>query len=160
MFALTGQPGEGTTMKIATILFPTDFSVPSEAALQVATALAQESGARLVITHVKNDDLPTRASGGSISVPSDVDETSLTRMLDEIHPTGDVQHKHVLLSGDPAEEILRLAERERADLIVMSTHGRTGLSRMLMGSVAEDVVRRAPCPVLTLKQPWTSLEKE
>jgi len=148
-------------MKIATILYPTDFSVSSEAALEVATAVAQRSGARLVITHVKNDDAPTRASTDSISIPSDVDETSLTRMLDEIHPTdANVEHKHVLLSGDPAEEILRLAERERADLIVMSTHGRTGLSRMLLGSVAESVVRRARCPVLTLKQPWTSLEKE
>jgi nucleotide-binding universal stress UspA family protein len=148
-------------MKIATILYPTDFSVSSEAAFQVATAVAQQSGARLVITHVKKDDMPTRASAGSIGIPSDVDETSLTRMLDEIHPTDEnVRHTHVLLSGDPAEEILRLAERERADLIVMSTHGRTGLSRMLMGSVAESVVRRAPCPVLTLKQPWTSLDKE
>ena len=66
-------------------------------------------------------------------------------------PTVPVVHK--LLVGDPAEAIVQQAEAEHADMIVMGTHGRTGLTRMLMGSVAEAVVRRAACPVLTVKQP-------
>jgi nucleotide-binding universal stress UspA family protein len=58
-----------------------------------------------------------------------------------------------LLAGDPAEAIIRLAQTEDVDMIVMGTHGRRGLTRLLMGSVAEAVVRAAPCPVLTVKQP-------
>ena len=62
-------------------------------------------------------------------------------------------YEHRLVTGDPASSIVNLAEMEGADLIVMGTHGRTGFSRLLMGSVAELVVRRAKCPVLTFKQP-------
>lgn len=60
---------------------------------------------------------------------------------------------HKLMIGDPAEAIIQLAEADDVDFVVMGTHGRTGLTRLLMGSVAEAVVRRAPCPVLTVKQP-------
>jgi nucleotide-binding universal stress UspA family protein len=58
-----------------------------------------------------------------------------------------------MLLGEPAEEIIRFAKEENVDMIVMGTHGRTGFSRLLMGSVTEQVVRGAPCPVLTIKQP-------
>ena len=74
-------------------------------------------------------------------------------MLEAVVPTDPtVPYEHRLITGDPATAIARLAEEEQADLIVMGTHGRTGLTRLLMGSVAEAVVRRAPCPVLTYKQ--------
>jgi nucleotide-binding universal stress UspA family protein len=63
-----------------------------------------------------------------------------------------VEHQ-LLFVGDPAAEILRVAQAVKADLIVLGTHGRTGLGRLLMGSVAEQVVRRAPCPVVTVKAP-------
>jgi universal stress protein A len=65
----------------------------------------------------------------------------------------DGQCEHYLLEGEPAREVVQFAEREHVDLIVLGTHGRTGLARVLMGSVAENVVRRAPCPVLVVKQP-------
>ena len=68
-------------------------------------------------------------------------------------PDSNVPVERRLLAGDPADAIIRLAESEHIDLIVMGTHGRRGLSRLLMGSVAESVVRVAPCPVLTVKQP-------
>jgi len=68
-------------------------------------------------------------------------------------PEGSVPYEHRLLVGDPAGTIVGLAEEEHVDLIVMGTHGRTGLSRVLLGSVAEAVVRRASCPVLMVKQP-------
>jgi nucleotide-binding universal stress UspA family protein len=61
--------------------------------------------------------------------------------------------EHHLKEGDPATEILRLAEERKVDVIVMGTHGRTGLGRLLMGSVAEQIVRKAPCPVLTVRLP-------
>ena len=64
-----------------------------------------------------------------------------------------VKYEHRLISGAPADALVKMAEQEHVDLIVMGTHGRTGLSRALMGSVAEHVVRHSPCPVLTFKQP-------
>lgn len=73
-------------------------------------------------------------------------------MLEQVKPTDPtVPYVHRLVMGNPADEIVRLAEEENADLIVMATHGRTGIGRVLMGSVAEAVVRRAKCPVFTLK---------
>ena len=75
-------------------------------------------------------------------------------MLEKIKPSDPkVQFVHTMVTGDPATEIVRVAKDEGVDLIVMSTHGRSGLTRVLMGSVAELVVRRASCPVLTFKQP-------
>jgi nucleotide-binding universal stress UspA family protein len=75
-------------------------------------------------------------------------------MLAKVVPAGPaIGYEHRLLAGDPAHAILQCAAKESVDLIVMSTHGRTGFSRLLMGSIAEAVVREAKCPVLTLKQP-------
>ncbi len=68
-------------------------------------------------------------------------------------PDGAVPVDRRLLVGDPATEIVRIAEEEPCDVVVMGTHGRTGLGRLLMGSVAEEVLRKAPCPVLTVKSP-------
>ena len=135
------------------ILFPSDFSHTSDAALEMATALARDAGATLVIVHVEEH---TTAYGGGefyygIAEPATAD---LGRMLEEITPTDpQVPYQHRLISGEPASAIARLAEAEDVDMIVMGTHGRTGLSRFVMGSVAESVVRRAKCPVLTYKQP-------
>jgi nucleotide-binding universal stress UspA family protein len=136
-----------------TILYPNDFSKPSEAGLRVATAMARDTGAKLLIAHVSEP--PAAYGGGEMyyGVPEPSSET-LQRMLAEVAPTDtQVSCEHRLLTGDPATEIVRLAKEEDVDLIVMATHGRTGLRRMLMGSVAEAVVRHAECPVLTLKEP-------
>jgi nucleotide-binding universal stress UspA family protein len=94
--------------------------------------------------------------GGEMYIALDDDETKgeLRRMLGNVVPTDhNVPFEHRLLVGEPATAIVEDAEKEGADLIVMGTHGRTGLSRLLMGSVAEAVVRRAKCPVLTVKHP-------
>ena len=69
---------------------------------------------------------------------------------------GDLQYEHRFLTGFAEEEIVGLADRENVDLIVMGSHGRTGLYRMLMGSIAEGVLRKAHCPVLIVKQPMTA----
>jgi nucleotide-binding universal stress UspA family protein len=83
-----------------------------------------------------------------------VDRAELMRSLSSVAPADpDVKCVHKLLVGDPAESIIQLAETEHADFIVMGTHGRRGLTRLLMGSVAEAVVRGATCPVITVKHP-------
>jgi nucleotide-binding universal stress UspA family protein len=140
-------------MNIRKILFPTDFSHTGDAALAMATALARDSGAKLVIVHV--EEPPVAYGGGEMyyGMPDPATE-DLRKMLHEITPTdATVACEHRLVTGDPASAIARLAKEDDVDLIVMGTHGRTGLTRLLMGSVAEAVVRRASCPVLTYKQP-------
>lgn len=140
-------------MNIQKIVFPTDFSHCGDAALSFATALARDTGARLLIVHV--EEPPAAYGGGELyyGLPEPA-EDELRRMLLEVVPTDPaVPYEHRLVTGDPATAIVNLAEMEGADLIVMGTHGRSGLSRLLMGSVAEVVVRKAKCPVLTYKQP-------
>lgn len=140
-------------MQAKKILFPTDFSTSSDAALKYATTLAKERGAKLSIVHV--EEPPAAYGGGEMyyGLP-DPDVAALKKMLEAIQPTDPlVPFEHRLVTGLPAREIVELAKEEGVDLIVMGTHGRTGLGRLLMGSVAEAVVRRAPCPVLTFKEP-------
>ena len=135
------------------ILVPTDFSTTTQAAMNLATSLARDSGAALVILHVEE---PPMAYGGGefyygIQEP---DQEELMRMLHEVVPADPaVPYVHRSVTGDPAHAIVRIAEEEDVDMIVMTSHGRTGLTRLLMGSVAEVVVRHAKCPVLTVKQP-------
>ncbi len=140
-------------MKAKKILFPTDFSHTGDAALTLATALARDTGATLLIVHA--EEPPTAYGGGELyyGIPEPATE-DLRKMLHKIEPTDPaVPYEHRLITGDPAHAIVRLAKDEHVDMIVLGTHGRTGLSRMLMGSVAEAIVRRAECPVLTYKQP-------
>jgi nucleotide-binding universal stress UspA family protein len=139
-------------MKARKILFPTDFSHTGDAALQMATSLARDTGATLLIAHV--EEPPLAYGGGEMyyGMPEPATE-DLRKMLEEVKPTDpQVPYEHRLVTGDPASAIASLAESEGVDMIVMGTHGRTGFSRLLMGSVAEAIVRRAPCPVLTYKQ--------
>ncbi len=133
------------------ILYPTDFSTAGHTALEMATSLARDRGATLVIMHV--EEPPMAYGGGELYYGIDEpDKEELKRMLSEVVPTDSaVAYEHRLMIGSPAQAILEMAERENADLIVMATHGRTGLFRMLMGSIAEEVVRKAQCPVLTVK---------
>jgi nucleotide-binding universal stress UspA family protein len=117
----------------------------------MATSLARDAGATLIIAHV--EEAPHVYAGGEFyyGIPNPPTD-ELRRMLEEVRPTDPaVPYEHRLLSGEPAATIVRLAKDEGVDMIVMGTHGRTGLLRMLMGSVAEAVVRRADCPVLTYK---------
>ena len=124
-------------MKIGEILLPTDFSAAAEAAAQVAVAMARETGGRLHLVHVV--PVATDPSLGSEQL------TELGRQLGKV-----VTVEIVLRSGRAAREITAYARDRGIDLIVMSTHGRTGVSRALLGSVAEAVVRLSPCLVLTV----------
>jgi universal stress protein A len=139
-------------MNAKKILLPTDFSMTGRACLTLASRLARESGATLVILHVQEPSLVHGANELCYAFP-DPDRESLLKRLEEVASADPTVHcEQYLVLGDPAAEILRMAEDENVDLIVMGTHGRKGLSRLIMGSVAEAVMRRATCPVLTLKQ--------
>jgi nucleotide-binding universal stress UspA family protein len=138
-------------MSRRSILYPTDFSTCGQTALEMATSLARDRGASLVIVHV--EEPPMAYGGGELYYGvQEPDRTELENMLKAVVPTDPaVAYEHRLAIGGPAEGILHAAESVNAEMIVMSTHGRTGLTRMLMGSVAEEVVRKARCPVLTVK---------
>ena len=140
-------------MKPRRILVPIDFSAGSDAALEMATSLARDSGGSLVLVHV--EIIPLSAAGGEYlyAMPEPPTEELLAKLDAVAVPDSHVPVERRLLAGDPADAIVRLAQTEDVDMIVMGTHGRRGLSRLLMGSVAETVVRAAPCPVLTVKQP-------
>jgi nucleotide-binding universal stress UspA family protein len=136
-------------LKLKKILFATDFSESSQAAFGYATSLARDADARLLIAHVEEPPV-SYASGEMIVIHSDHPNPELRRMLEKIAPGG-LRYEHHLAIGNPADEIIRIAEENGVDLIVVGTHGRKGLTRLLAGSVAELVLRRARCPVLAVK---------
>jgi nucleotide-binding universal stress UspA family protein len=143
---------------IHVILHPTDFSDRSGHAFRLACALARDYGARLIVLHVAEP--PPFVYGEGVLPP---DSESLLQVVHEARaqlnrlstPDANVRAERQLETGEPASEILRVARDVPADLIVMGTHGRTGLARLLMGSVAEQVVRKSTCPVLTVTTPLT-----
>lgn len=138
-------------MNVPKILFPTDFSTLAQAALETATSLARDRGAKLLIVHVQEPSL-AYASGEFYYGIEAPDRREQQRLLHEVVPSDPtVGYEHRLITGSPAEVIVDLAETEGVDMIVLATHGRTGLFRLLMGSVAEAIVRKAKCPVLTIK---------
>ena len=138
---------------IHTILFATDFSPSSDYAFNLASALARDYKARLLIAHVH--ELPTTAFGEFGALPPDGEdaEAARERLAALRLPDASLDVKYLLTEGVPATQILKLADEHGCDLIVVGSHGRRGLERLLMGSVAELVVRRAHCPVLVVKQP-------
>jgi nucleotide-binding universal stress UspA family protein len=145
-------------MKVQRILFPTDFSHYNDAALKYASSLAAEAGALLYIVHVDEmQDLNAAMGEAGYMLAAAIraeDRPEVRNRLESVLPTTkDVNYKHCNLKGEPISEILDLAKRENVDLIVMASHGRTGLLRLLMGSIAEGVMREAPCPVLVVRQP-------
>lgn len=146
-------------MKVSKILVATDFSTLGQPALEMATSLARDQGAKLLIAHV--EEPPMAYGGGELYYGLDEpNRDELKRMLSEVVPTDPaVAYEHHLLVGSPASAIVFLAEKENVDMIVLPTHGRTGLLRLLMGSVAEEIVRKAKCPVLTVKAAADHLEK-
>lgn len=133
------------------ILFPTDFSAAANSGLSDAAALARDRGATLVILHVQEPPAAYAECGLYYGLQEPNDE-ALMNILHEVVPAGnDVACEYRLGLGEPAAEIVRQARKENVEMIVMGTHGRSGLSRLIMGSVAESVMRHAPCPVLTYK---------
>jgi nucleotide-binding universal stress UspA family protein len=144
-------------MNIKSILFPTDFSHCNDAALKYASALAAEANATLHIVYVHDvRDLNAAAGEPSYVYASaweDERRNASQRLKKVVPAAATVTYSHHCLTGAPVTEIVAFAEENKIDLIVMASHGRTGVSRLLMGSVAEGVMRKAPCPVLIVRQP-------
>ena len=143
-----------------TILFPTDFSTASDAALVHAESLARQMNARLLIVHV--EEPPLAYGGGELyyGLPEPSSERIL-KMLEDVKPSDPaVPYTHRLTMGDPAGEVVRMAADENAEMIILGTHGRTGMMRFLMGSVAEAIVRQAPCPVLVYRETAEKLARK
>lgn len=139
-------------LAIRTIVHPTDFSEPSRAALALACSLARDYRAKLLVLHVGLRPELMTAQGVFPLDPEDYTR-ELRAKLDSIVFTDPsvALERHLVLGNDPSVEICEFAKEHHADLMVMGSHGRTGLSRVLMGSVAEQVLRHALCPVLTVR---------
>lgn len=132
---------------ISHILHPTDLSTTSQEALDRAIELARENGGTLTLLHAYGDLVPDPEIGTMFDPRPELEE-KVQLMAGKI---SGIEVKTVIHSGPPAETILWYAQTHKIDLIVMGTHGRTGLKHFFLGSVAEKVVRSAPCAVLTFR---------
>jgi universal stress protein A len=137
-------------MNMKRILCPIDYSTYSKAANEYASMLAKSTGAQIIFLHVFIPDVPYGASPAMVNMA--LEEQKELERLEKITPTEkEVVATHVVEVGAAADRIVAFANANDVDLIVMGTHGRTGVKRVLMGSVAESVVRNADCPVLAIK---------
>jgi nucleotide-binding universal stress UspA family protein len=136
------------------ILHPTDFSPSSAAAFGLACSLARDQGAQLIVLHVA---VPPMTYDEIAASRQEGYRDDLREELHRVRPKDpSIPITHLLDEGDPATVIADAAQIQNCDLIVMGTHGRSGLSRLLVGSVAEKVLRTATVPVLTVKAPFTA----
>lgn len=135
------------------ILVPIDFSANAEHALDYACALAQKLGSTVHLVHA----IASPPSALQVALTEDILENLVKEHREELDKLAQARRGVASFGaatvevGDPRDTIVEAAQKLGADLIVMGTHGRRGLSRVVMGSVAEDVIRRAPCPVLTVR---------
>lgn len=135
------------------ILHPHDFSKHAVNAFHLACALARDHAARVVVLHVNPLPPPAPLPMVAANVFED-EEMALEDKLQELKsPYPNVDIEYIVQTGNIVEDIVRFAKAEECDLIVMGTHGRTGMGRFLMGSVADQVTRSAECPVVTVKSP-------
>ena len=148
-------------MQIKSILLPTDFSECGNYALSYATSLARTFRASIICVHVIEPIVPTVGySGMAEPLPltditeqlEDSAERELPRLA-ECEECAGLDVEELIVHGEAASEIVRVAKERQVDLIIISSHGRTGLGRIIFGSTAEAVVRHASCPVLVVKPP-------
>ncbi|MBN9518079.1 universal stress protein [bacterium] len=137
-------------LQVRAILHSTDFSERSGYALQLASALARDYHARLILLHVVPRPPVVFGSEGLLPESQDLRAEAREQLDGLLVPGEGLLAERRVMEGDPVAVILHVARETPADLVVLGTHGRTGLGRLLMGSVAEQVVRLAPCPVLTV----------
>jgi nucleotide-binding universal stress UspA family protein len=161
-------------IEIKRILIPVDFSDYSRHALQYAEALAEAFSAKLYLIHVREVPLsrvfpPEPYPSVVITEEQKQNEQLLRKLVEEIRGKG-IDAEPIYVVGQPYAEIVKAAQELNIDLVTLATHGRKGVSHVIFGSVAEKVVRLAPCPVLTIKHPehefiagettWASREAE
>src|SRR5579864_8546265 len=154
--ASAGSPGpQISALSIENVLFATDFSTTSDAALPYATAICRHFGSMLHIAHVLSDASILMMTGGvdyiSMGTIYEDAHTEAKEKLDQISGRLEaIPHRNYVRHGQVWENLAGIVEDEKIDLIVLGTHGRTGLGKLLLGSVAEGILRHAPCPVLTV----------
>ena len=144
--------------QIRRILFATDFSKASARALAVTGALAKVNRAEVTILHVFDPFVPTVPEQYLVAETLDQvnlearrwSQRQLAKLTDKARKSG-IRAAGIILDGDPARTIVRAARSRRADLVVVGTHGRTGLNKFFLGSVAQRVVATASCPVVTVR---------
>ena len=144
---------------IKKVLVPIDFSDYSKSALKYAVNFCKKFNAEIILIYVVEPVIyPPDFSMGQIAIPS-VNAEWNERAKQELEKlardqiTGEVQVKTIIKTGKPFLEIIETASELDVDLIIIATHGRSGVEHILFGSTAEKVVRKAPCPVLTLREP-------
>jgi nucleotide-binding universal stress UspA family protein len=155
-------------LQLRRILLPTDFSGCANYALPYAASIARATGATIICVHVVEPIVPAVGYSGlaepmPIADISEQLEDSAERELPQLAECDEfsgLEVEEVIVHGDPAAEIVRVAGEREVDLIVVSSHGRTGLGRIIFGSTAEAVVRHASCPVLVVKPPPQEEEPE
>lgn len=142
-------------IRLKRILVPHDFSETSDAAVKYAVAFAQNFGAALSLLHVSSKATFEMGTEFPLGLEESLDAAVRERMLKILAPTDQAALKteFQILEGTPAVEIVRYAKEHDVDLIIMGTHGRGFIAHAVLGSVAEKVVRTAPCPVLTVHSP-------
>lgn len=151
--------GNHVMISIKRILFPTDFSECAEHALKYAISLATTHEAKLYVLHViteLNIPLGLGVSAYPLSEIYDDMEKEAQKKIQHLIPLqfqGKVEVENIVIRGTPFLEIIKAAKKYGIDLITIATHGRTGLSHVILGSTAERVVSMSPCPVLCVKHP-------
>ena len=145
-------------MKLTKIIAPTDLSKLSRAAVRYAMDMALTQGAELLVYHVISEDGDWFDRDDALNPANALVPKQKQRLAEFVKEncaefSAKVKHREIVEVGVPYKEIVRKAEEEKADLIVMSTHGRTGLEQMMLGSVTAKVVARANCPVLSIRPP-------
>jgi universal stress protein A len=145
-------------MAIRKILVPTDFSDCSEAALEYGRRMAEAFGASLHLLHVVQDPYTQPWAAEAFPAPlgdllAEWEVQARNRMVSSLSEAERASVTIATQIGSPFLEIVRYAQEQQIDLIVIGTHGRGPIGHMLLGSVAEKVVRKAPCPVLTVRHP-------
>ncbi len=145
-------------ISIKNVLCPIDYSVYSEKALKYAIEFAEKYNAKLYLMHVLDIRIYDINDPELYNV-NVIDKETINKLRERLHKCisedtrKNIEVETIVIEGVPFAEIIKKAREFKVDLIVLGTHGRTGLSHAIMGSVAEKVVRKAPCPVLTIRHP-------
>jgi len=152
---ITREPKTGGAFLLKNVLFATDFSSTSEAALPYATAICRRFGSTLHVAHVLSDASLLLMTGGVDYVSmgtlyEDAQNEALEKLGQMAAAYGEITHRNYVRHGQVWKNLAAIVQEHEVDLIVVGTHGRTGLGKLLLGSVAEDILRHAPCPVLTV----------
>ena len=144
-----------STIEFKKILCPTDFSEPSKRAVEYALAMGKSFGGKIIFVHVVEPVINSAIMGHAITMAAqledDLESQAKTHLKELAEKQGYDNYETQVLRGKGSIEILDIAKKLDVDLIILGTHGRSGISHFLIGSTAEKIVRSATCPVLTVK---------